>query len=343
MSNYAIIRVRKRSLRAASAMARHALREDHTPNADPAKRAENTVLGPKSAGEVMAKIKAVTDPLAKRKDAVRVVELFVGTSPEWARGKTRQQQDDYFKAALRWVAGKFGGMQNLVSAVIHRDETTPHMQILLTPVVDGKLQANKILGGPAGLSRLQDEFAESVKAHGLRRGEKGSRASHTSIRQFYGALQRVGSVDKLPQKVKVPVVPEKPMIGFFESDADKAARLKAEKARQAALDHNRRVEARLREIAAVGAATHGLGRRRAPKALTELEAKQKELQGQIERAERLNQSALRTLRELPKHLAEEARRRAEIELETRPRLVERVDKPDPSSSTTRRRPAPGRP
>lgn len=341
MSNYAILRVKKRSMRAASAMARHALREDSTPNADPTRRGENTVLGPKSAAEVMATIKARTDPLAKRKDAVRVVELFVGTSPEWAQGKTRRQQDDYFKAALRWVGEKFGGTKNLVSAVIHRDETTPHMQILLVPELDGKLQANKILGGPAGLSRMQSEFAESVMGHGLRRGEKGSRAHHTSIRQFYGALQRVGSTDKLPIRVKVPLVPDKPLLGFLESDNEKAARLKAEKARQAALAHNRMVEQQIREMAALGAATHGRGRRKLPAQLSQAETTLVEAKQQIARANQLQITAAKMLRDLPNHLAEEARKRAEIELEARPRLVERVDKPDPSSSS-RRRPAPSR-
>lgn len=268
---YAIMRIRKRSIGSAGAMARHALREDPTPNADPAKLSDNTVVaGPAVASEVVAQLKARTHPFVKRKDAVRVVELFVGASPEIMAKMSRKQQDAYFADSLRWISGKFGGGDNanIVSAIIHRDETTPHMQVLMTPIVGGKLAANKMIGGPAGLSKMQTEFAELVGAkYGMRRGEKGSRAKHTSIKSFYAAIERAGGMDALPPRVPVPKLPPEPerpslIAGLFEGAEAKAAReaairlrAKAIKDRDAAIEANKVREATITELARVAIAT----------------------------------------------------------------------------------------
>ena len=269
--NYAILRVAKRSLGQAAAMARHALREMPTPNADAAKLCENTIVGPRSAADVVHSLRARTEPFVKRKDAVRVVELFVGASPEVMARMSRKRQDSYFADALDWAVAKFGGDRaNIVFAAVHRDETTPHMQVLLTPVVKSKLAANQVLGGPAGLSRLQDEFASKVGAkYGLRRGEKGSRAKHTSIRQFYGAIQAAGAADAIPSRVAVPDAPRP--LTLFANAVAKQAHAKVIAERQAAIEANQARERRIIELARVGLAVHGQARRRLPVELSELQ------------------------------------------------------------------------
>jgi hypothetical protein len=276
--NYAILRVAKRSLGQASAMARHALREMRTPNADPARLRENTIVGPRKAADVVAQLKTQTEPFVKRKDAVRVVELFIGASPEVMHGKDRQQQDAYFAASLEWVAAKFGGRQNVVFAAVHRDETTPHMQVLLTPIVGGKLAANKVLGGPAGLVKLQDEFAAKVGAkHGMRRGEHGSRAKHTTIQQFYAAVQAAGSADALPARVRVPPAPQP--LTIFASAAVKEAHAKATSERDASIAANVERERRISELARVGLAVQGRSRRRLPGRLSQVEQLEAQVAG----------------------------------------------------------------
>lgn len=311
--NYAILRVAKRSLGQAAAMARHALREMPTPNADGAKLHENTVVGPRTAVGVVQALRTRTEPFVKRKDAVRVVELFVGASPEALATMSREQQDRYFADALSWAAAKFGGdRSNIVFAAVHRDETTPHMQVLLTPLVKGKLAANQVLGGPAGLSKLQDEFASKVgEKHGLRRGEKGSRAKHTSIRQFYAAIKAAGDADAIPPRMPVPPAPSP--LGFFASADDRTAYDTALAEREAAIEANRARERQIISLARLGLATHGRGRRRLPGRLAEVErleaistnaravaSEARELLdrlGQAERAEVLNEAKERVVRE----------------------------------------------
>jgi len=268
MSNYAILRVKKRGMAQAAAMAKHALREASTPNADPAKAPENTVMGPSTAAGVMADLRAKL-PEKRRKDAVPCIELFIGASPEAMQAMSRRQQDAYFKRALGWIGERFGGKQNLVSAVIHRDETTPHMQVLLVPLLDGKLNAKRLVGNRGDMQQMQTDFAEKVGApHGLRRGEKGSRAKHTSIKQFYGAMEAAGRPDALPPRVPVPRPLPEP--GMFASEAKREAYAKREKERAEAMAANKRRQAEVERLAALAVATHGRARR-APRQLANLE------------------------------------------------------------------------
>lgn len=60
-------------------------------------------------------------------------------SPEWftAGGKPGQ----FANEALEFVKKKFGA-ENILTASLHLDEKTPHLQVLLTPIVEKKVSAN---------------------------------------------------------------------------------------------------------------------------------------------------------------------------------------------------------
>jgi hypothetical protein len=248
---------------AAAAMARHALREADTRNADPSKRAANGVLtGPSTAAGVMAELRARL-PEKRRKDAVPALELFVGGSPEAMAKMPRQQQDRYFKAALQWIGERFGGASNVVSAVIHRDETTPHMQVLLVPLLDGRLNAKRLVGNRSDMQQMQTDFAERVGALvGLRRGEKASPAKHTTIRAFYGAVERAGSFEDIPPRRPVPTALPEP--GLLASKAKREAYERREQERQAALTANAARQREIERLAAVGLAVKGKPARALP-------------------------------------------------------------------------------
>ena len=308
MSNYAIIRVEKRKTAGAAAMARHALRDGQAvDNADEARRADNSVLvGPGSAAGIMARIRDLL-PAKRRKDAVTCLDLFVGASPEAMHAMTREQQDAYFRQALAFIGDRFGGRGNIVSAVIHRDETTPHMQVLLVPLLDGKLNAKKLVGNRPDLVRLQDDFAAQVgEPAGLRRGERGSPAKHTSIRQFYGAIQAAGGLDALPPRKPVPDLPKKPeKPGLFASRAAKAAYeqdqdtyQKAVEARRAAIEANKARQDQIEKLARLSLATHGRGARRAPIERDQLEALRQRTQDERAQLSRQVEQARQELTQL---------------------------------------------
>jgi len=268
MANYCILRVEKRKAIATKALARHAHRESTVQNADPSRAGQNTVLeGPTSAEAVMELHRSKL-PAKRRKDAVTALDFFVGMSPEAAAAMTPAAQDQYFKRALRWIAARFGGTSNVLSAVVHRDETTAHMQVLTVPLLDGTLNAKKLVGNREDMQAMQDDFAEKVgQLSKLRRGERGSPAKHTSIRQFYGAVRAAGALDALPPRQAVPELGEKP--GVFSGSAAKTAYAEAEAKRKRALQLNAKRQTEIERLALVGLAVHGRGRRALPDVASE--------------------------------------------------------------------------
>lgn len=189
---FAILRTQK--LKSAVAVRRsmtHAFREQATPNADPAKTPENTHMGARSVAEGLAAFNAAL-PAKHRKDAVLCIEYLVTASPEAMNAKDRAGQDRYFADALDWLKSRHGS-DNVVYAGIHRDESTPHMYAYVVPrdPDTGNLNCRKWLGGSKALSQMQSDFAQRVgQQHGFRRGIEHSRAQHTTIREFYGALNQ---------------------------------------------------------------------------------------------------------------------------------------------------------
>jgi hypothetical protein len=150
---------------------------------------------------VAARIDSLERKTKLRKDAVHVVEFVVTFSPGALDGK---QAEVYLKDSLRWIMKTFG-KENLVSAVLHRDEKTPHLSAYITPIFDGRLNARERFGGADKLAGLQDDFAAQVGAkHGLERGVKKSRARHTKVREFYGLLDK--ELAELPKPKLGPVV-----------------------------------------------------------------------------------------------------------------------------------------
>jgi len=70
-------------------------------------------------------------------------------------------QFDYFAHAFNFMVGKVG-RDNIISAVVHMDERTPHMHLVFCPIVEGKkgksLSAKEVLGNQAKLSKWQDNY-----------------------------------------------------------------------------------------------------------------------------------------------------------------------------------------
>jgi len=226
---YAILRTQK--LKSGIAIRRsltHAFREQETPNADPSRTPENTHIGAADVDEALANLNerlATQDKV--RKNAVLAVEYLITASPEDMRGKSRQEQDAYFRDALKWVEDKHG-KANVIYAGIHRDEQTPHMYAYVVPLDGrGKLNCRSFLGGAKALSQMQTEFSQEVgQQHGLQRGIEGSKARHTSIQQYYSRVSK--AFEPLPE-VKTPAPklrpePEKPGL-FAGKDAKEAYQL----------------------------------------------------------------------------------------------------------------------
>lgn len=104
-----------------------------------------------------------------RSNSVMALDTIYTASPDFFQGKTNQQNDDFFKDCLQFHQEHFG---HIISAVVHYDETTPHLHVISVPLTkDGRLSARDVIGNKAKMSKTQDAFFEQVgRGYGLQRG-----------------------------------------------------------------------------------------------------------------------------------------------------------------------------
>lgn len=114
---------------------------------------------------------------AIRKDANKCVELLFTSDRDFMDSLNPEQERAFFKDCYDFTARHFGGQENIIADVVHKDEIgAAHMHIDFVPLTaDGRLSAKDYLGGKKELQELQDSFFEEVaKKWGL---ERGSRAN----------------------------------------------------------------------------------------------------------------------------------------------------------------------
>lgn len=104
-----------------------------------------------------------------RSNSVVALDAIYTASGDFFKDKSTEECNQFFRDCLQFHQRRFG---HVVSALIHYDETTPHLHILSVPLTqDGRLSAREIIGNRANLSRMQTEFFEQVgKEYGLERG-----------------------------------------------------------------------------------------------------------------------------------------------------------------------------
>lgn len=139
--------------------------------------------------------------------AIRI--LLTGTHEDMERITNEGRLDEWCNDNLKYLADTFG-KENIVSAVLHMDERTPHIHATLVPIVKGERKRRKreeqtkkrYRKKPTDTARLcadeimtrlklksyQDTYAQSMSGYGLQRGIDGSEARHISTRQYYRDL-----------------------------------------------------------------------------------------------------------------------------------------------------------
>lgn len=132
------------------------------------------------------------------KNAIYGVEFMLTFGGE-AIGKI--DIDKWCSDNMKWLEANFGGADNVVSAILHLDERTPHIHAIVIPLDEkGKLNYTKYLGGSKyRLSELQDSYHREVgQNHQLDRGMKGSKATHQDIDNFYSMVNEAVTPPELP-------------------------------------------------------------------------------------------------------------------------------------------------
>lgn len=166
-----------------------------------------------------------------RSNSVVALDAIYTASGEFFKGKSNEECNQYFRDCLKFHQRKFG---HVISAVIHYDETTPHMHILSVPLTqDGRLSAREIIGNRTNLSRMQTEFFEQVgRGYGLERGvqmDGQEKKEHISAQEHE------------LREIKQEIAKGQEELEAIEH-SKKSARTRAQTARQTAIELQKEVE-----------------------------------------------------------------------------------------------------
>ena len=141
---------------------------------------------------------------------VRVIRVMLtGTQEDMLRIVQEGRLKAWCTDNLAWLRKTFGA-ENVVSAVLHMDEATPHIHAAVVPIVTGerrkvrkektdetgkrkyrtKSTARPRLCADDVMSRIklkeyQDTYAAAMAKYGLQRGIDGSNARHVTTQEFY--------------------------------------------------------------------------------------------------------------------------------------------------------------
>ena len=118
-----------------------------------------------------------------RKDSTRFVDTLITASPEFFKKKSPKEIQAFFQRAADFLIGRVG-KENIVSAVVHMDEKTPHLHLVFVPLTeDNRLCAKEIIGNRANLTKWQDDFHAYMveKYPDLERGESASKTGRKHI------------------------------------------------------------------------------------------------------------------------------------------------------------------
>ncbi|MDE7379923.1 MAG: plasmid recombination protein [Clostridia bacterium] len=134
---------------------------------------------------INARIETLTLKRKLRSDAVYMNSFVLTSDKEFFTELPLAAEKEFFKDCVKFFADRYGA-ENIISAVVHKDETTPHLHLNLVPITNGKL-CSKDLYDRKKLSELQTEFYEKVgKKWGLERGKFKSGAKHVTAAEYKG-------------------------------------------------------------------------------------------------------------------------------------------------------------
>lgn len=236
MSNYAIMRTEKlNTIQKVAGSGSHVFRLKETANADQDRKKDNKILVDFNHSleisdknllhkAVNNRIESGLNEKAKvRKDSVRAIHFVLTASPDFFENASKEQFKKWQEANTDWLKEKYGEA-NLVSAVLHLDETTPHIHAHVVPITDdGRLSAKDLIGGTRDKHRkLQTDYAETMKQFGLKRGSEKSIAKHQDIKEYYQNIN-----DAKSKKMKIPKIDKPPV--FNREEYQKRMKKRVEK------------------------------------------------------------------------------------------------------------------
>jgi hypothetical protein len=158
---------------------------------------------------------------AVRKDAVVMAQILITSEKIFFENKTPEETKLFFTDSYKFICDYYG-KQNIISAIVHMDEKTPHLEVNMVPITaDGRLCAKDLftpdnrvgtgkyhvsgkhkgkeikerVHGTGTLSKFQDKIFERIgKPRNMERGEVGSTRKHLKTPEYKAAMKELEDV-----------------------------------------------------------------------------------------------------------------------------------------------------
>ena len=164
------------------------------------------------------RIKQLSPKRKIKDDAVLITSFILGSDKEFFDRITAEQQKQFFADCTNFFSERYGE-ENIISAVVHLDESTPHLHLNLMPVTNGRLCAKELFDRTA-LRDLQTDFYKAVgKKYGLERGKEGSTAKHLDTVAYKTKKMTEAAEAKIreSEEAQAAVKPVKELLESYES------------------------------------------------------------------------------------------------------------------------------
>lgn len=138
-----------------------------------------------------------------RSNSVKFVDTMITSDFQFFNANSEKE---YFQRAFDFMCEKVG-KQNIISAVVHLDEKTPHLHLCFVPLTaDNRLTAKEILGNKAKMCKWQDEFHDYMQKQfsQLERGKSASetKRKHIPLRLFKQATMLSSQLAEIETALK---------------------------------------------------------------------------------------------------------------------------------------------
>ncbi len=257
---FAILRTQKIKSSDVGGVNDHNTRKMDVPNADKELTKYNSQpIGTVNlANDIQRRIDETQVPV--RKNSVLAIEHMMTASPEFFNyqkteegnliGNVKRWQK-FESECIKWLSERYGE-DNVINVSIHKDENTPHLHAIVTPIIEKdvkwkngtesgvkkeqRLSARDFLNGSKAMKEMQSGFAQHLQESGLelKRGIENSKAEHKTVKEFYNELKQAKEIET--KSFFLPNTPEdlelnfpKPEKGIFsESSHEYVTRSKDE-------------------------------------------------------------------------------------------------------------------
>lgn len=170
-----------------------------------------------------------TTKKAIRKDAVTYCECIISSDNEFFRKLDINEQQKFFEVSLKFLENRIG-KDNIISANVHLDETTPHMHLGFVPMnLDGSLSAKKMVNRNF-LREIQENLPYTLQKNGfnIQRGQKDNKVKHLDQKIYKSNLNKgIKRLEALNLKLdEITLEKKESLLGGFKLTREEFENLK---------------------------------------------------------------------------------------------------------------------